>query len=134
MALILTFNGQQVATYFKHVQPATHALTPPARKIGVFQPLGDVNSDSINLLRAYIFHVAIEGVDNIDAARTIDAIQGLVGLAGDVAIMDGLTARALYAGYTIDEVSTPTLGDGYGGRFAEEMTITAVGRAMPVYA
>ncbi len=133
MAKVLTFNGQQVGTVFKRVRPALHLLTPPARKIGLFQSAGDVNADSRNLLHAFVFHVTIKGANNIDAVRTIQAIQALAGLVGDVAIMDGLTPVMQCLAYTIDEVSAPELADGFGGRFAEDMTLTAVGRASPVY-
>lgn len=134
MAAVLTFNGQAVGTYFKRVRPAAHLLTPPSRKIGLFQPLGDVNSDSRNLLYAFIFHVTIKEANNIEATRTIHAIQSLAGQRGDIAVADGLAQKILCQDYTIDEVSAPELADGHGGRFADDVTITVVGSTPPVFA
>lgn len=132
-ASVLRFNGQQVGTVFKRYRPASHLITPPARRVGLFQPLGDVNSDSRNLLYAFVFHVAIKAADNRAAVQAIHAIQSLAGQRGDITVIAGFTQTLLLSQYTIDEVSVPELADGYGGRFAEDATITVVGNVPPQF-
>lgn len=130
---ILRFNGQQVGTIHLRCEAASHLITPPARKVGLFQPIGDVNSDSRNLLYAFIFHVTVEQPTNIAAARAIAAVQSLSGLVGDVTLHQGSARLVLLPQYTIDEVSIPQLASGFGGRFAEDLAITVVGALAPQF-
>ncbi|MBX3396498.1 MAG: hypothetical protein KF841_14145 [Phycisphaerae bacterium] len=133
MAQVLLFNGQQVGDVFLRVEPGSHLITPPVRRAGLFQSRADVNSESRNLLWSKFFYLTARANDNIALNAAIDAIQDLQGLVGDIVVIDGVVERMVCLQWTIDEVSKPPLPSGFGGRFCEELIITAVGPSQPVY-
>ena len=129
----LLFNGLAIGDHFLKVETANVTLTPPVRRTGLFQDAAAVNSESRNLLYARRFFVAVKRTDNLDLDQLISDTQELQGLIGDIEVKDDTTLKMLCAAWTIDIVSVPNLRSGFGGRFADQLVITAIGEAAPQY-
>lgn len=133
MALIMTFNGQQVGEQLIAVEPASGLLTPPVFRAGLYQDFGGVNSESRNLLRGFVFHVYVIAADNMAVLPLIDAIQDLAGRVGDIEIMDGIVSKLLCTGWTIGAIPTVEMAEGFGGRLLRNLPIPAFGESAPLY-
>lgn len=133
MAQQLLFNGIAVGDYLTKFEPTNVTLTPPARRTGLYQDAADVNSDSRNMLNALRFTVAVKRSDNIAAVEAISLIQNMQGLVGEIELKDGAVSKVLCTDWTIDNVSAPTLLEGFGGRYTDQLVITAIGKTPPEY-
>lgn len=131
MVLTLHFNGSQIGTVFKRAEPGHVPLTPPVFHTGLFQATAGVVSDARNLLYRMLFYVTVKAASNVQAALAIGLIQALAGETGDIEVKDGSSVELLCEGWVIESVSQPALLDAFGGRFAEEIVITAVGTTPP---
>lgn len=129
----LLFNGLAIGDHFLKVETANVTLTPPVRRTGLFQDFAAINSDSRNLLHARRFFVALKRADNLDLDQAISQVQELQGLVGDITIKDDITLKMLCMEWTIEIVSAPGLREGFGGRFAQQLVITAIGDMAPQY-
>lgn len=129
---VLYFDGSAIGDMLLAIEPATHALTPPVRREGVFHEFGAVDSASRNILYGRLFYLHLLRSDNAAAADAIDLIQSLIGLVGDLVVMRDDVTRMTFLGWTIDDVSRPRLEPGFGGRLTTDLVVTAVGTTRPI--
>jgi len=133
VALQLYFKNYAIGDHFLKVEPVNVILTPPVRRTGLFQDTAAVNSDSRNLLHARRFFVALKRADNLTLDQAISQIEELQGLVGDITIQETSTLKMLCDSWSIDLVSVPNLPEGFGGRLARQLVITAIGESAPQY-
>lgn len=75
----------------------------------------------------------VKADSNVALDQLIAGIQSLAGQEGDLEVFYDANSVMLCRDWIVDEVSTPRLLSGYGGRLCEELTITAVGSRPPLY-
>lgn len=132
MAYTLTFEGEQIGDHLIKVVPADHARTLPAVRTGLYQQRAAINTDSTNYLYARQFHVTLKRGNPVLLDRAVLALQELQGRTGDIdTVQDADTV--LYEQWTIESVDPPDVADGFGGRYARSVVITAIGVTRPRY-
>lgn len=132
MAGQLTFEGDVIGDHFIKATPLNAALTPPAKRVGLYQASAAINADSRNFLYGRQFMVAIEKGNPVLALQAFELISQLQGQTGDIELTDDGDTE-LMEGWTIEDVSVPSVPEGFGGRYFREVLITAFGATAPVY-
>ncbi|MCB9852762.1 MAG: hypothetical protein H6819_06675 [Phycisphaerales bacterium] len=133
MAVQLTFEGDVIGDHFINEVPLDLLLSPPAKRVGLYHAKAAINADSRNYLYGRQFKVVMERGNPVLLMQALQSIEELKGQTGDIQVTFGANTETMSA-WTIDDVSVTNLPDGFGGRYADAIMITAYGATRPVYA
>lgn len=132
MAVQVTFEGDVIGDEYIKSVPIDLLLSPPAKRVGLYQPLGAINADSRNYLYGRQIYVMLNRDNPVLLSKALLPIMELKGRTGDIEITFGGDTETLEQ-WTIDDVVTPNIPEGFGGKYVPEVIITAYGNTRPTY-
>ncbi len=133
MADLLYFANLQFGDHFIKVQGADQLLTPPVRRVGLFQQTAGISADSRNMLHARQVFISLTRATPVDLDRAIADIRSWQGKQGNMELRQDSNVLMRCEDWWLEQASVPNLRDGYGGRFVPSWPLFFVGETAPDY-
>ena len=126
---ILYFRNQQIGDRLLWPEAGDMALTPVARREGLWQKQAGLYAEGANLLHRERFAVTLLRNTHWDLTDALRAIQALASLRGDVEVRENAAVIRTYAGWYLAASQTgPVLK---GGSFLPRLTLDFEGETSP---
>ena len=131
--MLLFFRNQQIGDWYVKSVSVDEALTPPARRAGLWQDRAAISAEGRNLLYAQQFFVALKRDTSLALNEAVSMIRELQTLQGDVEVRDGAAVKLSCEDWLLDQVGIANVLEGFGGRFVRSLTLFFIGETPPEF-